>query len=97
MTSARPTEVSKPGSSKPRRRACVLTGDEAGLPLGDRDRARSLRWRRGERPTAPPPPKASVAADLLRLYDYDAAAPLDVKEIKAEQKDGATVHDITYD
>jgi dienelactone hydrolase len=49
-----------------------------------------------ERPTAPPPPKASVAADLLRLYDYDGAAPLDVTEIKAEQKDGATVHDITY-
>jgi dienelactone hydrolase len=37
-----------------------------------------------------------VAADLLRLYDYNASAPLDVKEIKAEQKDGATVHDITY-
>jgi hypothetical protein len=50
-----------------------------------------------ERPTAPPPPKASVAADLLHLYDYDAAAPLDVTEIKAEHKNGATVHDITYD
>jgi hypothetical protein len=37
-----------------------------------------------------------VAADLLRLYDYDASAPLDMKEIKAEQKDGATVLDITY-
>ena len=49
-----------------------------------------------EQPIAPPPPKASVAADLLRLYDYDAAAPLDVKETKTEQKDGATVHDITY-
>ena len=40
-----------------------------------------------EQPIAPPPPKASVAADLLRLYDYDAAAPLDVKETKTEQKD----------
>ena len=37
-----------------------------------------------------------MPADLLRLYDYDASAPLDVKEIKAEQKDGPTVHDITY-
>ena len=80
MTSARPTEVSKPGSSKPTRRGGVLTGDEAGLPLGDGDRARSLRGRRS-----------------AGLYDYDAAAPLDVTEIKAEQKDGATVHDITYD
>jgi pimeloyl-ACP methyl ester carboxylesterase len=49
-----------------------------------------------ERPTAPAPPKATVAADLLRVYDYDASAPLEVEEIKAEQKDGATVHDITY-
>jgi pimeloyl-ACP methyl ester carboxylesterase len=49
-----------------------------------------------DRPTAPAPPKATVAADLLRLYGYDASAPLDVKEFKVEQKDGATVHDITY-
>ena len=49
-----------------------------------------------DRPTAPAPPKATVAADLLRLYDYDASAPLDVKELKVEQKDGATIHDITY-
>lgn len=40
---------------------------------------------------------ATVDAGLLRLYDYDAAAPLDVKEVKSEQRDGATVHDITYE
>jgi dienelactone hydrolase len=49
-----------------------------------------------ERPAAPAPPKSTLPADLLRLYDYNASAPLDVKEIKAEQKNGATVHDITY-
>jgi cephalosporin-C deacetylase-like acetyl esterase len=39
---------------------------------------------------------ATVDADLLRQFDYDASAPLDVKELKSEVKDGAVVHDITY-
>jgi hypothetical protein len=38
----------------------------------------------------------TVDADLLSQFDYDAAAPLDVQEVKSEMKDGAVVHDITY-
>ena len=29
-------------------------------------------------------------------FDYDPAAPLDVREVKSEERDGATIHDITY-
>jgi hypothetical protein len=39
---------------------------------------------------------ATVDAELLSQFDYDASAPLDVKELKSEVKDGAVVHDITY-
>jgi dienelactone hydrolase len=39
---------------------------------------------------------ATVNADLLSQFEYDAAAPLDVQEVKSEVKDGAVVHDITY-
>jgi dienelactone hydrolase len=45
--------------------------------------------------TAKTPP-ATLPAELLGLYDYDASASLDLQESKAEQKEGATVHDITY-
>jgi hypothetical protein len=38
--------------------------------------------------TAPP--------ELLSQFDYDATPPLDVKVVKSEEKDGATVQDITY-
>jgi hypothetical protein len=41
-------------------------------------------------------PPATVPADLLTQFDYDAAAPLDVNEVKSETKAGAVVHDITY-
>ena len=41
-------------------------------------------------------PRATVPADLLAQFDYDATAPLDVEEVKSETKDGAVVHDITY-
>jgi dienelactone hydrolase len=49
----------------------------------------------GERAAATAPP-ATVPASLLQQFDYDAAAPLDVREVKSEARDGATVHDITY-
>jgi hypothetical protein len=39
---------------------------------------------------------ATVDADLLSQFDYEASAPLDVQEVKSEMKDGAVVHDITY-
>ena len=39
---------------------------------------------------------ATVDPELLRQFDYDASAPLDVQEVKSEVKDGAVVHDITY-
>jgi hypothetical protein len=48
-----------------------------------------------ERATVSEPP-ATVPADLLSQFDDDAAAPLDVKEVKSETKAGAVVHDITY-
>jgi len=41
-------------------------------------------------------PPATLPAELLSLYDYDASAPFDVQEVKSEQKDGATVHDLSY-
>jgi len=40
---------------------------------------------------------ATVDADLLSQFDYDASAPLDLKELESEVKDGAVVHDITYE
>src|SRR3954453_7112025 len=43
--------------------------------------------------TAPAP---TVSPELLSQFDYDSAAPFDVREVKQESKDGATVHDITY-
>ena len=49
----------------------------------------------GERGTATAPP-ATVPASLLQQFDYDSAAPLDVREVKSEERDGATIHDITY-
>lgn len=34
--------------------------------------------------------------ELVRQFDYDAKAPLDVKEVGREQRKGATVVDLTY-
>ena len=34
--------------------------------------------------------------ELVRLFDYDNRAPLDVRENKVEDKSGVRVHDITY-
>jgi len=34
--------------------------------------------------------------ELLRLYDYDPKAPLDVKEIGVKDRNGIAVHDISY-
>jgi dipeptidyl aminopeptidase/acylaminoacyl peptidase len=39
---------------------------------------------------------ATVEPELLSQFDYDSSAPLDVKEVKSDVKDGAVVHDITY-
>ena len=44
---------------------------------------------------------ASVAvsqdADLIRHFDYDQKAPLNIKQISVQRKANATVYDITYD
>jgi pimeloyl-ACP methyl ester carboxylesterase len=45
-------------------------------------------------PAQSPPP--TLPAEFLDLYDYDSSAPLDVQEVNSEQKDGATVHDLSY-
>lgn len=34
--------------------------------------------------------------ELRRMYDYDAGAPLDVREVKVIDRSGARIHDITY-
>lgn len=34
--------------------------------------------------------------ELVKQFDYDAQAPLDVKEVGRKQRDGATVIDLTY-
>ena len=49
----------------------------------------------GERASISTSP-ATVEPELLSQFDYDSSAPLDVKEVKSEIKDGAVVHDITY-
>lgn len=39
---------------------------------------------------------AAPPADVLRLFDYDAKAPLDLQVVSTEKKDGLTVQTITY-
>lgn len=48
--------------------------------------------------SADPLVSASPAADqdLLKLFDYDPKAPLDVKVVSTEKKDGFTVQQLTY-
>ena len=36
-------------------------------------------------------------ADLIRHFDYDQKAPLNIKQIGIERRDNATIYDITYD
>jgi dienelactone hydrolase len=45
---------------------------------------------------APRAAPSTVPAALLHQFDYNASAPLDVHEAKAEPRGGATVHDLTY-
>jgi cephalosporin-C deacetylase-like acetyl esterase len=35
-------------------------------------------------------------AELRRMFDYDSSQPLDVKEVGVEDRDGASIHDISY-
>jgi cephalosporin-C deacetylase-like acetyl esterase len=42
---------------------------------------------------APAPPRFE---DLVKQFDYDAKAPLDVKEVGRERREGASVIDLTY-
>jgi predicted esterase len=44
----------------------------------------------------PQTPARTLPAELAGLYEYDAAVPFDVQEVKTEHKDGATVHDLSY-
>jgi pimeloyl-ACP methyl ester carboxylesterase len=41
-------------------------------------------------------PAPTLPAGLFHLYDYDSSVPFDEQEVKSEQKDGATVHDLSY-
>jgi hypothetical protein len=61
---------------------CVLVLTGCGGKEGTRER------------TAAPP--RTVPAEFLDLYEYDSSAPVDVQEEKSEEKDGATVHTISY-
>jgi len=40
---------------------------------------------------------AAQDADLIRHFDYDQKAPLNIKQIGVERRSNATVYDITYD
>ena len=42
------------------------------------------------------PPVAVSAEDTIRLFDYDASAPLDAQTVRTEQRDGYTEHEISY-
>ncbi len=41
-------------------------------------------------------PFASVPAADAKLFEYDRSAPLDLKEIKSETRDGALIRDVTF-
>jgi dienelactone hydrolase len=41
-------------------------------------------------------PAPTLSAELLDMYDYDSSAPFEEQEVKSEEKDGATVHDLSY-
>ncbi|HEX8844829.1 MAG TPA: acetylxylan esterase [Pyrinomonadaceae bacterium] len=40
--------------------------------------------------------QAEPVSELRRMFDYDPRLPLDVKEAGVEERDGARVHDISY-
>ena len=40
-------------------------------------------------------PPATLAPELLSLYDYEPGE-LDVQEVKSEERDGAVIHDLSY-
>lgn len=42
-------------------------------------------------------PGRAQDADLLRHFDYDPTAPINIKQISVQRKANATVYDITYD
>jgi dienelactone hydrolase len=42
-------------------------------------------------------PPSTLPAEFLDLYDYDASQPFAVEEGKTQEKDGATIHDLSYD
>jgi dienelactone hydrolase len=41
-------------------------------------------------------PAPTLPTELLDLYDYDSSAPFEEQEVKSEEKEGATVHDLSY-
>lgn len=45
---------------------------------------------------APAASPAAPSQDILRLFEYDASAPLDVQVDSTEQKEGLTIQNITY-
>jgi predicted esterase len=69
------------------RRALLLACVLAAVGCGGGDEG-------SRQPAQAPPP--TLPADLLNLYDYDSLAPFDVQEVKSEEKDGVTVHDLSY-
>lgn len=39
---------------------------------------------------------ASPPVETVKLFDYDGKAPLDVQQIGVEERDGVSIHDLTY-
>lgn len=63
--------------------AVLLLAGALPAGCGDGDRA------------GPSEPEATLAPELLSLYDYEPAA-LDVQEGESKERDGAVVHDLSY-
>ena len=45
--------------------------------------------------TAVAPDKAAIK-EWLTMFEYDSNQPLDIREIKTEQREGINIHDLTY-
>src|SRR5262245_969728 len=50
----------------------------------------------GTGPATTDPAPTPASAEAVKLFDYDAAAPLDTKVLSTETRDGLTIQDVEY-